>query len=405
MRGRVALAICLVAMLAVTVFGLITALPAMALAQRTQDRERQYVLLESALSSYGRDGTLVPGARLNDASLPAPLANVARRGRAGAYISSGGAPRVYAAAGVSGKVLSIPAVSVEQDPLRLAERDLLPGGVFVAAFVGVLGWFTAHGLTRRVRHGAVAARGIASGQPVGPAPRLGEGQWEAVELSQALRDLASVKERQETADRELAAGVAHELRTPVTGLVTASDLLPHPRAVEMVRVGVQRMRSLVEELDELSRLDAGTERPHREPVDLASVVRGVVACLPDHGRETVSVTVVGEGRMVMTDPRRVQRILAMLLDNAVKHGRAPVVVTVDGARIVVRDHGPGLPQELLQDGPRRFRTGAFDRGTGRGLGLSIAAGQAVVLGGRLRLGAAAGGGAEAAVEIAEGPVE
>jgi signal transduction histidine kinase len=140
-------------------------------------------------------------------------------------------------------------------------------------------------------------------------------------------------------------------------------------------------------------------------VDLASVVCGVVACLPDHGRETVSVTVLGEGRMVVTDPRRVQRILAILLDNAVKHGRAPVVVTVDGARIVVRDHGPGLPQELLQDGPRRFRTGAFDRSTGRGLGLSIAAGQAVVLGGRLRLGAAAGGGAEAAVEIAEGPVE
>ncbi|MEU6330397.1 HAMP domain-containing sensor histidine kinase [Streptomyces sp. NPDC047049] len=405
-RGRVALAIALVVTLAVCVFGLLIARP-LAVVREAHAREHQQELLASALKSYQRDGTLAPGASLDDGSLPDALTAAARRGSTGTYISSGSAPRVYAATGVSGKVLSIPAASLEQDTPPLAtDRALVPLGLSAIALGTVLVWFTAHSLTRRVRLGAVAARRIVSGPPAGPASRPRAGGDEVGVLSQALRHLASSLERRKAEDRELATGVAHELRTPVTGLVAASDLLPHPRGVEMVRAGVQRMSSLVEELDELSRLDAGTERLHREPVHLASAVRGVVARIPDPGdRRTVSVTVVGEGRRVVTDPRRVQRILAIVLDNAVKHGRAPVEVTVAGTRIVVRDHGPGFPQELLQDGPRRFRTGASDRGTGRGLGLSIAVGHALLLGARLRLGVAAGSGAEVVIELAEGRVK
>lgn len=61
-----------------------------------------------------------------------------------------------------------------------------------------------------------------------------------------------------------------------------------------------------------------------------------------------------------------------------------VEVTVEGRVVRVRDHGPGYPEALLREGPSRFRTGASDRaGTGHGLGLTIAAGQARVLGARL----------------------
>jgi signal transduction histidine kinase len=87
---------------------------------------------------------------------------------------------------------------------------------------------------------------------------------------------------------------------------------------------------------------------------------------------------------VRTDPSRLERVLANLLSNANRHGRPPVVVTVDGPRIEVRDHGPGFPDELLREGPSRFRTGSADRaGSGHGLGLTIAAGQSRVLGARL----------------------
>ncbi|MCZ1009729.1 hypothetical protein O1L68_26425 [Streptomyces lydicus] len=62
---------------------------------------------------------------------------------------------------------------------------------------------------------------------------------------------------QAQAEREFTADVAHELRTPVAGLVAAAELLPQPRAVELVRDRAQAMRRLVEDLLEVSRLDAG----------------------------------------------------------------------------------------------------------------------------------------------------
>ncbi len=93
---------------------------------------------------------------------------------------------------------------------------------------------------------------------------------------------------------------------------------------------------------------------------------------------------------VETDRRRLERVLGNLVANAHRHGRAPVVLTVDGPVITVRDHGDGYPEYLLAHGPQRFRT---EGGTkGHGLGLTIALGQAEVLGARLEFTNPPGGG-------------
>lgn len=94
-----------------------------------------------------------------------------------------------------------------------------------------------------------------------------------------------------------------------------------------------------------------------------------------------------------TDPRRLDRIIANLIANAHRHGRPPVEVHVRDTVITVRDHGPGFPAELLAEGPRRFRTGTPERGRGHGLGLTIALGQAEVIGARLEFADAPDGGA------------
>jgi signal transduction histidine kinase len=100
-----------------------------------------------------------------------------------------------------------------------------------------------------------------------------------------------------------------------------------------------------------------------------------------------------------TDPRRLDRILVNLVGNAHRHGGAPVEVAVDGTTIVVRDHGPGFPDALLMDGPQRFRTGAAERGRGHGLGLTIALGQAGVIGAVLAFANAVDGGAVATLRL------
>ena len=181
------------------------------------------------------------------------------------------------------------------------------------------------------------------------------------------------------AERRVTADIAHELRTPVTGLVTAAELLPPGRPAELVRDRVHALRTLVEDVLEVARLDGAAEHAELHEVALGEFVRRRVPVLAPDAK-----VVVDEDAVVETDPRRLERILGNLLANAARHGEPLIEVVIDGPFVRVRDHGPGFPEALLREGPSRFRTGSQDRsGSGHGLGLTIAAGQARVLGARL----------------------
>ncbi|OKI04480.1 two-component sensor histidine kinase [Streptomyces sp. CB02923] len=452
-RGRIALAISCVTVLAVLVLGF--AVHHIADAERERSaRSYQDDRLSSALQIYERDGTLALGAQLDDATLPAPLRAAVFEGKSGTYVSQGEDPRVWAATGVGGgtraggsgassgsgadgpeasggsgdddfeaddsktdgsgaggsggqsRTLSVSAAFPDNDPAQESlDRALLIAGIGTVVLMAGVSWFVSQRLSRRLRHSAAAARRIAAGEPPDADALAAGGRDEVAELGRSVHHMAASLAARVEAERKFTADVAHELRTPVAGLVAAAELLPHERAVELVRDRAQTMRSLVEDLLEVSRLDAGVESAQLDAVDLPSLVRGIVGRAERaRGITDVEVVVAGPARVVETDRRRVERVLVNLLANAAKHGRPPVEVRVEGARIVVRDHGPGYPPELRAEGPRRFRTAAPERGTGHGLGLTIAAGQAQVLGGRLLFGTAEGGGAEAVLEL-PGPLE
>ncbi len=139
------------------------------------------------------------------------------------------------------------------------------------------------------------------------------------------------------------------------------------------------MRRLVEDLMEISRLDASGETLHREPVDLAALVAATVRSRgweqrSHRGRRT---------RRVVTDPRRLERIVANLVGNAVEHGGGdgPVGSAADRT-IEVSDDGPGHPGRATS----RMSSSASTRPTGpgaaggSGLGLAIALENARLLG-------------------------
>ncbi|MFJ9853566.1 sensor histidine kinase [Streptomyces sp. NPDC101150] len=406
-RGRIALAISCVTALAVVVLGL--AVHHIADAERERSaRSYQDDRLSSALQIYERDSKLVLGAQLDDATLPAPLREAVFKNRSGTYVSGGEDPRVWAATGVGDggggrpkRSLSVSAAYPDDDPAQVAlDRALLIAGCGTVLLMAVVSWFVAQRLSRRLRLSAAAARRIAAGAPPDADALASNGRDEVAELGRSVHHMAMSLAARVEAEREFTADVAHELRTPVAGLVAAAGLLPQPRAVELVQDRAQAMRRLVEDLLEVSRLDAGVERADLDACELPSLVRGIVRrAARQRGVDEVSVAVEGEAVIVETDRRRVERVLVNLLANAAKHGKPPIEVVVQGTRIVVRDHGPGYPAELCAEGPRRFRTAAPERGTGHGLGLTIAAGQAEVLGARLDFGAAAGGGAEAVLEL------
>ncbi|MEU3056830.1 HAMP domain-containing sensor histidine kinase [Streptomyces griseus] len=287
-------------------------------------------------------------------------------------------------------------MSTEVRSLQLLDRSIVKSVLAALLFVVPLAALATEPINRRLRHGARTARRIADGDldaRIGPAGRARD---EITEMSAAVDDMADALQRKLENERRFTADVAHELRTPLMGLVTAAGLLPETdEAAGLVRDRLRALNALVEDLLEISRLDAGAERARLDPVPLGELVADVVRRTGTDTRVSVA-----DAEVVETDPRRVERIVVNLVANAHRHGAAPVEVTVTGARIAVRDHGPGFPPDLLERGPQRFRTGASERGRGHGLGLTVAQGQAEVLGARLAFAQAPGGGALATLDLA-----
>ncbi|MEV8424920.1 two-component system sensor histidine kinase CseC [Streptomyces niveus] len=348
-------------------------------------REVQLERLLFAQRMYDSTHELKFGTKLNDPALPDDLRKKVQQGRRATFVrdSVDGAPDVWAAVPVDSGVLSLNSKFADRSATIMKDLDqaLLIGSVCVVVGGCALGVLIGGQLSRRLRKAAAAAGKVAQGntdvrvrEAVGGVVRD-----ETDELARAVDALTDALNERIEAERRVTADIAHELRTPVTGLLTAAELLPPGRPTELVRDRAQALRTLVEDVLEVARLDSASERAELQEIALGEFVSRRVALLDP----AVRILVVHES-WVSTDPRRLERILGNLLANAAKHGGTPVEVTVEGRVVRVRDHGPGFPDALLRDGPSRFRTGASDRaGHGHGLGLTIAAGQARVLGARL----------------------
>ncbi|WP_381795313.1 two-component system sensor histidine kinase CseC [Streptomyces niveus] len=348
-------------------------------------REVQLERLLFAQRMYDSTHELKFGTKLNDPVLPNDLRKKVQEGRRATYVrdSGDGTPDVWAAVPLENGVLSLHSKFADRSAtiMKDLDRALLIGSVCVVVGGCALGVLIGGQLSRRLRKAAAAAGKVAQGntdvrvrEAVGGVVRD-----ETDELARAVDALTDALNERIEAERRVTADIAHELRTPVTGLLTAAELLPPGRPTELVRDRAQAMRTLVEDVLEVARLDSASERAELQEVALGEFVSRRVALLDPE----VRIEVVADS-WVNTDPRRLERILGNLLANAAKHGGTPVEVTVEGRVVRVRDHGPGFPDALLRDGPSRFRTGASDRaGHGHGLGLTIAAGQARVLGARL----------------------
>ncbi|MFD9206452.1 two-component system sensor histidine kinase CseC [Streptomyces sioyaensis] len=349
-------------------------------------RDVQIERLDFIQRVFQSTNRLLYGAKINDPELPEPLRDEIAKNKRATYLQDTGqtAPEVWAASPLSnGRVLSVH----DHYPDRFAVLDDLDQALVIgstAVVVGgcALGVLVGGRLSQRLRKAAAAAGKLADGDTsVRIRDEVGSGRVrdETDDLAWAVDAMSDALQERIEAERRVTADIAHELRTPVTGLLTAAELLPPGRPSELVRDRAQALRTLVEDVLEVARLDGHAERAELQDVVLGEfVTRRVHALDPGIGVE------VAREAEVTTDPRRLERILGNLIANAARHGRPPIEVTVEGRVLRVRDHGAGFPEALLREGPSRFRTGSSDRaGRGHGLGLTIAAGQARVLGARL----------------------
>jgi len=368
---------------------------------RSRGEARAMNSLYAAMDVYRRTGVLTDGAELDPADLPTALrdpADGARHHVHDGHVEGNVGPSVWAAQRTGGPGSPVLAVQINLGPdhANLARLDAAMAVASLVALAGAvpLAVYGAGLLSRRLGRVAETAARISAGDldaRTGPT----KGRDEVADIAATVDRMADSLARRLRTERQFTADVAHELRTPVGGLLAAVDLLPPGETEDLLRARVRDLRDLVEDLLEISRLDAGAEEAVRVRVPLGAVVTEAVTRT---GLDT-EITDDGSAQTVETDPRRLERIVANLVVNAHRHGAGPVRVTVDGPTVVVRDHGPGFPDDLLLHGPRRFHTGARERGSGHGLGLTIALGQARVLGAELLLANAPDGGAVATLRL------
>ncbi len=291
------------------------------------------------------------------------------------------------------------------EQLRTILLAALGAVVAVAALAGAL---LARRMLAPVARASDAARSLAEGLletrlPVESSDEFGAWAASFNEMAEALEGKITALSEAQARERRFTADVAHELRTPLTAIVNEASLLAEHieqmppgarRPAELLVADVSRLRDLVEELMEISRLDAGTQPVRPEPLDLGSLVASAVRARGWDDRVRLDTEEV----VVTSDPRRLERIVANLVGNALEHGGRDVSVRVgrDGVGVFmeVSDHGPGIAREDLPHLFERFYKADRSRaGQGTGLGLAIARENARLLGGDVDVWSEVGVGA------------
>jgi two-component system, OmpR family, phosphate regulon sensor histidine kinase PhoR len=224
-------------------------------------------------------------------------------------------------------------------------------------------------------------------------------------------------ERLEHVRQEFLSNVSHELRTPLTAILAFVETLEEggiaeadrQRFLSIIRRNATRMHGLIDDILELSAIEAGNIQVQPEEIPLQSLVNDVMTSL-DSGASAQHVTLLNEVNLqvnVFADPRRLEQMLTNLIDNAIKFNRDGGSVTVrheNGTRdrIFVEDTGEGIPAQHLQRLFERFyrvdRARSRELG-GTGLGLAIVKHLARAHGGEVSVESQLGEGSRFAIEL------
>ncbi|MFI7017540.1 MtrAB system histidine kinase MtrB [Streptomyces sp. NPDC050164] len=307
----------------------------------------------------------------------------------------------------------------EEKSLSLVKGTLATAGLFVVVLLGAIAWLVVRQVVTPVRMAAGIAERLSAG-------RLQErmkvtGEDDIARLGEAFNKMAqnlqlkiSQLEDLSRMQRRFVSDVSHELRTPLTTVRMAADVIHEARedfdpvtarSAELLADQLDRFESLLADLLEISRFDAGAAALEAEPIDLREVVRRVVSgAEPLAERKGTQIRVLGDQQPVVAeaDARRVERVLRNLVVNAVEHGEGrDVVVKLAAAggavAVAVRDYGVGLkPGEATRVFSRFWRADPARARTtgGTGLGLSIALEDARLHGGWLQAWGEPGGGSQ-----------
>jgi signal transduction histidine kinase len=243
---------------------------------------------------------------------------------------------------------------------------------------------------------------------------LREGPHRPVEQVAVSLRSARARERLDRERSDLVATVAHELRSPLTGvkgfvatLLSKWEKLNDDQKkmmLETVNVDADRLTRLIAELLDVARIDTGRLSLYRRPVDFRAAVDRVVASVRAGTGREIAVQVTGELPSISADPDKFAQVVTNLLDNAIRHGDGQVTLTAvaitdeapyDGVLLHVDDEGDGISPDIRS----RVFTKFWKHGTrgGSGLGMYIIHGLVTAHGGSVEIDESPAGGARVSI--------
>lgn len=294
-----------------------------------------------------------------------------------------------------------------EETLDFITNALLIMAVLLVLLLGLLVWSLTGLVFKPVRVAATASRRIATGDTTARIPLQGDRHFDELsenfnemtdKLESRIEELASLS----TMQQRFVSDVSHELRTPLTTIKLAVEVLrgqqaelddTQTRTLEVLGTQVDRFESLLADLLEISRYDAGPVVLETEPTNLATLTEETVEGLRPLSPSMIEVRTFGGYGQINVDPRRIRRIISNLVGNAIEHGEGkPIEVTVDSnsqaLAVTVRDWGVGMSPETAERVFDRFwRADPSRKRTlgGTGLGLAIAREDAGAHGGLLEV--------------------
>jgi two-component system sensor histidine kinase MtrB len=360
----------------------------------------------------------------------ADLRNIVGSGRAARQIITaapdGGAPRPHLVfgtpvgnTGANLELYYLFPLDNESEAADLVRTSVFATGAALVVLLAMIAALVTRMVVRPVRLAARTAQRLSAG--LLDQRMEVHGEDDLARLAASFNQMATSLQRQivrleemSRLQRRFTSDVSHELRTPLTTVRMAADLIfasrdefdsAVARSAELLQAELDRFETLLSDLLEISRFDAGFALLEAEPTDLVPIVRRAVdglSSLAEQAGSPIEVALPDEPVIAEIDPRRVERILRNLVGNAVEHSEGrPVRVLLradeSAVAVTVRDHGIGLnPGEdklvfnrFWRSDPSRARqTG------GTGLGLSISLEDARLHGGWLEAWGAPGQGAQ-----------
>ncbi len=358
--------------------------------------------------------TVVP----DTANIPSKLRNFVQQGQVTyQYVTMDSTSGAYKALIIGSPVSSdvsglelylIMPLDSEESTLALMRGLLSAGGIVLLVLLVVIAWVFSQQLTVPIRTASRIAERFAAGHL--RERMVVDGQDEVARLATSFNGMAEklstqIQNLEEfgSLQRQFTSDVSHELRTPLTTVRMAADLIHDnaenldpitARASALMNKELDRFETLLGDLLEISRHDAGVANLSRERVDVRGVVRSTLAqvrAIAEDVGTSFNVHLPEEPVLVEIDSRRVERVLRNLMANAVDHSEGkPIDINMavgkESLAITVVDHGVGLKpgeaemvfQRFWRSDPSRER-----RTGGTGLGLAIAKEDAQLHGGRL----------------------